>query len=808
MGGVFSVKRWFAVLLITAFVFVGQATHMWAAPAKSASISNIRANIDSNRRVTVSGTLSTGAGQVVSLRILDPNGNAEYAGSTVTGSWGDFQFSFTMKGNTAGDYHVTLNALGLAGPLTTSLQYGVNCDLHDLVISAGAFDKAFSPVTTEYAVSLDHRVSSITLTPTVSDLDAKVRVNDIEVVSGSPSNPILLQEGINTVHVVVTALSGKTKTYRVTVTRQAAISPTLTAHASIDANRRVKVNGTVSSGAGQTISLLITGPGGYVEYAGATVSTYGGNYSFSYTLSGATKGRFSVSVRALGVAQIVTTYFDYGNDARLQSLSLSNGSLSPWFSSDVTFYTVDVGSEVSHINVVPTPTDADARIKVNDMYVNGGTVSSLIALKSGVNTISIDLTAQDGVTARAYTVVVNREEKQLPAGISVTAQIDREKQVTVSGTTASPGQQVSVMITDPSGKIEYLNSTTSGTAGLFQVSYTMSNSTKGRYDVTVRGFGLTSPELTYFIYDPDNADLRQLTISNGILIPGFAPAVDQYITFVGHSISSIRVVPTAAAPDAIIRVNGMAVSSGESSGSLDLAVGENRITIVVTSQDGSRSKTYSLTVKREPYIPSDNANLGGLAISSGTLSPAFTAGTTNYTVSVGNAINSLTVTPTVADGYATARVNGVVVASGTASGAIGLVVGDNIISVVVTAESGFTRTYTITVTREAALSSDASLSSLGIAGEGDGEAAIFWAPAFAPHEAEYTITASMFLLNITLYPTVNEGHATVTINGTPVESGTPYRIDIDHEEDTTILVIVTAQDRITTRAYVIFIPAD
>ncbi len=96
----------------------------------------------------------------------------------------------------------------------------------------------------------------------------------------------------------------------------------------------------------------------------------------------------------------------------------------------------------------------------------------------------------------------------------------------------------------------------------------------------------------------------------------------------------------------------------------------------------------------------DIATLSNLVISQGTLTPVFATGTTTYTAIVGNAVTSLTVTPTTTDTNATVTVNGVTVTSGNPSGAITLVVGPNIITTVVTAQNGTTtQTYTTTVTR-------------------------------------------------------------------------------------------------------------
>lgn len=815
-------KKWLTILFIITFLFSVQAAHVWAAPVTAAGISDIRSAIDSNKLVTISGTLSTGAGQVVSVRILDPKGNTEYAGSTVSGSWGDFQFTFTMRNTTAGNYHVDLNALGLASPVTTDFQYGVNNDLKDLVTSSGGFNKAFSPAITEYAVSVDNQVSSIMVTPTVSDNTALVKVNNYAVSSGSPSDPISLKEGTNTINVAVTALNGNTKLYKVTVTRQKAISSNLTANASIDSNRQVTVSGTVSSGAGQIISIMITDPGKNVEYACETVSTIGGSYRFSYTLSNTVKGRYTAAVRALGVAQPVTAYFDYGTDAGLKNLSISSGNLSPAFSADVTSYSASVSNSINGITVTPTTNDIGASIKVNNTKVVSGSASGLISLNACVDIINVVVTAQDRVTTKTYTIVVNRDVP-LPAGVSVQALINSGKQVTVSGAISSSGQQVPVMITDPNGKLEYLNAATSGTAGAFQFSYTMSNNTKGRYNVAIGVPGLLSPASTYFIYDPGNADLKNLAISSGSLNPQFASDKTQYTASVRHGKSSIQVTPTAMDSGAAIKVNDIAVTSGNASGSISVAVGDNKITIVVTSQDRTLSKTYTVTVIREEPTPpppppppppplSSNANLGSLTISSGILDPVFAADTTGYTVSVENNIDSFTVTPTVAESYAAVKVNDTTVASGAASGAIALNVGENMVTIEVTAQNGTTKIYAIIVARADAISSDAGLSVLEITGErvtDDGvfDADMTWGGDFSSEIFEYLVTPSMVLTSVTVTPIVNEIHATVTVNEIPVESGASCKINIDQQDITIINVVVTAQDGTTTKTYIIYIPA-
>ena len=100
-----------------------------------------------------------------------------------------------------------------------------------------------------------------------------------------------------------------------------------------------------------------------------------------------------------------------------------------------------------------------------------------------------------------------------------------------------------------------------------------------------------------------------------------------------------------------------------------------------------------------PVLSSD-ATLSALALSAGTV--AFAAETTRYEVAVPYEVASVTVTPTVSDPGATVAVNGAAVASGTASAALALAVGDTAIDIVVTAEDGTARTYRVTVSREGA----------------------------------------------------------------------------------------------------------
>lgn len=97
---------------------------------------------------------------------------------------------------------------------------------------------------------------------------------------------------------------------------------------------------------------------------------------------------------------------------------------------------------------------------------------------------------------------------------------------------------------------------------------------------------------------------------------------------------------------------------------------------------------------------STNANLSGLSISTGTLSPAFSASITNYTVGPAQLDSTVVITPTAADSGATIFVEGVPVASGSASSPISLPVGQTPVLVGVRAADNNTlRLYNIVFDR-------------------------------------------------------------------------------------------------------------
>jgi hypothetical protein len=297
-----------------------------------------------------------------------------------------------------------------------------------------------------------------------------------------------------------------------------------------------------------------------------------------------------------------------------------------------------------------------------------------------------------------------------------------------------------------------------------------------------------------------SADLSGLFLTSGDFVPltpDFAADTAAYTSIVSSDTTTVNLRPGVAHPSATVTVNGAIVESGAASTPIDLIIGSNTITTVVTAEDGTTKKTYTVAVTREP---SHNVDLASLLLSVEPISGLlpFNSDRTDYSMRVSNATASIAFTPTVADSTASVTVNGQPVASGAASSAIDLAVSSNSIIVEVTAQDGTTtKTYTLTVTREEVppLSSNANLAAL-TASTGS------LSPAFNENTISYSFSVATIVTNTTFTPTLANSKATVKVNGADVPSGaasSPLALNVGANA---IAVLVTAENG-TNKTYTV-----
>ena len=211
-----------------------------------------------------------------------------------------------------------------------------------------------------------------------------------------------------------------------------------------------------------------------------------------------------------------------------------------------------------------------------------------------------------------------------------------------------------------------------------------------------RTYQNTSRSYKLIITKKGEAKLQALVPSTGTLSPAFNSDTYEYTVTVPTTQTTIGFTPTAVDNSSTIKVNGVTVKSGNKSPNIKLSEGDNDVEISLTTKDGDTS-TYTVKVTRTALFRS--AQLTGLTLTTGTLTPAFNKGIYEYTATVDNSVTSIGVTPTAEDSAATITVNGKTVPSGATSPYVNLDEGGNVISIKVTDTKDNSNVYVLNVTR-------------------------------------------------------------------------------------------------------------
>ena len=484
------------------------------------------------------------------------------------------------------------------------------------------------------------------------------------------------------------------------------------------------------------------------------------------------------------------------SDASLKSLSLNPGALSDTFVPGRTFYqaSVDYGVTSTAVTAEPKQDTATAVVKQDGVVKPGGVVS----LGPGDNTITVEVTAEDGETMRTYTVVVT------PAGPSEDATLDG---LTLSGVLEGNWGFMSDVIDYDVGVDNGVTSTTvtatlndSGASYVVQLDAVtdedrMIDLAEGDNEITVvvtAEDDVTTEEYTVTVTRAEppassDASLSGLDLT-GVLEGswGFMSDDFDYDVDVGNGVTSTTVTATLNDSGAsyVVQLGGVT----DEDRMIELAEGDNEITVVVTAEDEVATETYTVTVTRAE--PSGDATLYGLELTGVAEEDlGFMSDDIDYDVEVGNGVTSTTVTATLNDENASyvVQLGGVT----DEDRMIDLEVGDNEITVVVTAEDDLTtKTYTVTVTR-ATPSNDAFLFSLSLSGVDDDVL------DFATGTYSYRVDVANGLTSTKVTATTNDAAANVkiTLGTTVAESNAMVDLTVDLAVgENEIIVEVTSRD--------------
>ena len=289
-----------------------------------------------------------------------------------------------------------------------------------------------------------------------------------------------------------------------------------------------------------------------------------------------------------------------------------------------------------------------------------------------------------------------------------------------------------------------------------------------------------------------DATLSALTLS-GIDFGTFAPGTTSYTAQVAHSVSQTTVTPTVNDSGAsyIIKLGGVT----DVDGIVPLSMGSNVITVEVTAEDESTTRTYTITVTRAaPSTPerlSSDAKLSALTLS-GVDFGTFDSTITSYSARVTNSVSQTTVTPTVNHSGASYAIK--LGGATDADGVVSLAVGTSVITIQVTADDGNTvQTYTVTVTRAAPPSNDVTLSALSLSGVDFG--------TFAAGTTSYMAVVANGVSQTTVTPTVNHSGASYVIKlGGVTDADGTVSLSVGGN---VVTVVVTAEDDSASQTYTV-----
>ena len=222
------------------------------------------------------------------------------------------------------------------------------------------------------------------------------------------------------------------------------------------------------------------------------------------------------------------------------------------------------------------------------------------SVKTGANiTISVkNIVATDG--SNSINASTASYSKTVAAPKSTDATL---KAMTVSNATISPAfdtnttkytasvdfsvskLNVTATATDSKAKVAISGNDLKVGSNTVKVTVTAENGSKKEYTITV-----TRAQDPNYVAS-NNANLKEITINQGILSPAFKADQTEYVVYLPYEVTKFNASGTTADSKA----------SAAATGDVALEVGENKVTVVATAEDGSK-KEYHITVMRMPQL--------------------------------------------------------------------------------------------------------------------------------------------------------------------------------------------------------------
>ncbi len=639
----------------------------------------------------------------------------------------------------------------------------------------------FDPDVNSYTANVAGNVDKVTVSATAQDASSSITVNGQPISTGSE---VSLNVGPNTIKVEVKAEDGSTNVYTIEVTRaqktESALTDLQVDGVTVPNFREDDLGPYTLPAVGEyplskndvTISATKKDSDSTINAADlGTKSLIPGENTFTVTVTaqdGQTQSTYTIKIKK-----------QLDNDSSLSDLKI-NGQTIDGFSSETLSYGYEVENEITSF-VLGSQDVTDSSLLIEPIKSSSYAQSVIVSNNTGFTTsgetvVDITVTAQDG-TFTIYKIHVTRKKSTNNYLSSITStvgsinepfnkltdsytiDVPRETtSVTISGTTEDPAAQI-VSVTGPSSlSLGDGNVFTIKVLSEYELSQANQESLGRTYTVTVNRM------------KSNNAFLSSLTV-DGVSVPDFNKEKETYDVTVGSEKTQITV--NGATEDTHATTNDFH--------DYNISTGSKAITVTVTAEDGTTTKTYTINVTKPA---STDATLNNLYIVQTSIDPTFSPGVTSYTANVPYNVTNIDI---VAEKKAGQTVTG--------DGNQQLNTGPNSFDIKVTPESGNPITYTIVVTREK--NNNAYLNDITLS-----DGASLDTP-FAYNTFAYNVSVANNIDKLTISATKQDPNATVTIDGSVVpDLGQQVSLNTGTN---TISLLVTAEDGTTTQTYTLTI---
>ena len=269
-------------------------------------------------------------------------------------------------------------------------------------------------------------------------------------------------------------------------------------------------------------------------------------------------------------------------------------TLTPAFDADTTSYSATVANSITHVKLTPTVEDSGATVTVGGFDTNSGSASQALAMDVGTNSIIVEVTAEDGVTTKAYQADITRRAATVSLSASPTT-VDEGNSVTVTATltTAQSGDvTIPVTITD--------NTAQSGDHGTLT-------------GITISGGSTTGTGTITTTQDTDDESDETFTVALGSPLPtgitAGTPSSVQITIRDDDTTTATVTVSLSASPTTVDEGNSVTVTA-----------------TLTTAQSGDVS--IPITITDNTAQSGDHGTLTGITISGGSTTGTGTISTT------------------------------------------------------------------------------------------------------------------------------------------------------------------------------------